>query len=478
MSGMLQTSKNALMLFSGNTTRMVATFLFFWYAANALGVQRFGMYSLVVTYFELLTSLSAAAAGNLLIREIARAPQDRDRLFSSASLLVSGLAVLLPIVVLPLLMPFQYSQETMLGIAIACLGLIPAAISVLYEEAFVAHQRAEFVTIGIAVECLVRVAISILLIWLGYGIIALSVVMVLSRIILLIVYRQMMQSFVGNHWRYDRQSLISFLRQWRVFAVENWMFTISTNLDMIILSSMLGEVAVGLYSAAWRYVRLGATAAKSFTRAAFPMMARLHTESQETFERVFRQTVFFMCLVALPIIAVVAVIPDRVVALIFKPEYAESAPILQILIAVMLFEFLNPFLSFTLFSQGKQRCSMYVAAIGLICSPILLLVLISQMGAVGAAIATVTSGLIATSTYFSFILPPAALLRIVLSIFRIILAAAGLALAIHFAAEQPWWAIFLLSGLVYGALLFVVGAIPLKDLQTFMHHQRSRKAAI
>jgi O-antigen/teichoic acid export membrane protein len=475
MVNLLRTGKNALMLFSGTATRMVATFLFVIFSANHLGPEGFGKYSLVVHYFELFVSLTATATGILLIREISRRPEDRDKLISSAMVLSSSLALITPFLLIPLGLGFKYSSETVWGIGIACLGLIPAGIAVIYEAVFVAKERAEFVTIGVAIECVFRIGISILLLFLGYGIVALSVVLVISRVILAITYFLLLRGICDHRLIGCRETIWQFGKRWRVFAAENWMATIYTNLDVIVLSTIVGEAAVGLYSAAWRYVRLGTVAAKSFTTAIFPTMAKMHAESNQSLASVFSQTFRIMVMTALPVIALVMVVPDRVVSLLFKEEYAQSAPILQILIWALLLEFLNPFLSHVLFSKGLQRYSMYVAAIGLMLNLTLMFLLVPQLGPRGAALACVTTGAAATVCYLVCMTDLPTFLELSGEFLRIIFAAAVMGVGVYFARDQSWIMIGTVSITAYGLMLLVVQGLRPSDLQ-FIKQSISRRA--
>lgn len=464
MSGAIRTTKNATMLFAGTLTRMVASFGFIIYAANHLGVENFGKYALVVHYFELFISLTAAAAGILLTRDIARWCGNRDKLFTAAATLVSFFALLAPLILLPASIGLGYSRDTLLALAIVCLGLVPAAVGVVYEAVFVALERAEFVTAGATIESLFRVVVSLWVLWLGYGIVELAVVMVLSRVTLVIAYFGLLRYFFNHRLQFNWKATWRFASRWRIFAAENWMATIYTSLDVIVLSAFIGEAAVGLYSAAWRYVRLGSVMAKSFTTAVFPVLSRAFYQSRESFQQIFQHAMRGMCLIALPIVAGVTVIPQQVVDLIYKQEYAAAAPVLQVLIWILLLEFINPFLSHVLFSQGKQRLSMYVAAMGLISNSILMVVLVNQLGVIGAAYACVFSGLVATLCYLYFTAELGLLPVLLREILRISVAASVMGLAVYQVAEHGWLVIAPVSVGVYLLMLVVVQAIRMSDL--------------
>lgn len=463
----LRTGKNAGMLLAGTMTRMVASFVFVIYCADQLGVEGFGQYSIAIHYFELFLSLTATAVGILLTRDLARWPRHSNQLITSAVML----AMLMCVAAIGLMnsvgIAIDYSSETCQALSIASLALIPASVCTVFEAVFVARERAEFLTVGVAVESLLKIGLSIAFLAAGYGIIALMWVVLGVRLALMLAYLIGLARIGSLRWNYHHRRSLRFVHCWRMFAAENWMASIYTNLDVIVLSWISGEVAVGIYSAAWKIVRLGSVIAKAYTTAVFPVMARLHSESKEAFKRLFRHTIRVMCTIALPAIVVVSIVPGRIIGLLFSDEYAPASVVLQALIWILLIEFLNPFLSHVLFAQGRQHKSMQVAAISLLVNSIATYVLVLRFGAVGAAIGTVLGGFVATCCYLMYAMPRTDVLATFTLIGRVSVAAIGMGAAVFVVRDGGWSFLLLVGGAVYAPLLFLVGAIRVADLRFF-----------
>lgn len=463
----IRTSKNTAMLLAGTLTRMIASFAFVIYCADQMGVEGFGKYSIAIHFFELFLSLTATAAGILLTRDLARWPRHAQQLFTSAVLLVLLLWMLAPACLWCVGASFNYSADTRAALLISSLALIPAAVCSIAEAAFVAKERAEYVTLGTAIESIGRIVLSVCVLAMGYGLLALVGVLFFVRAAMLIAYLRGLSKVGLLGWSFHPRRTRRFFARWRVFAGENWMATIYTSLDIIVLSWITGEVAAGLYSAAWKIVRLGSVFAKSYTTAIFPVMSRMYSQSRESFSQLHQHSIRVMCVIALPAIAFISVVPDRVIGLLFKEEFSEASAVLQVLIWVLLIEFLNPFLSHILFAQGKQRQSMHVAGISLAVNSIATYLLVTQFGAVGAALGTVLGGLVATVFYTVFAMNKTEILGSVLAGLRVLAAACGLAAAISFIPEASWPTLIALSAIVYGSLLFIVGAVRIEDIQFF-----------
>lgn len=467
LSSFIRTGKNASMLLAGSMTRMVAGFVFVIYCADKLGLEGFGKYSIAIHYFELFLSLSSTAVGILLTRDMSRWPRHTNQLVTSSIVLVSVASILSIVVMSSLSTLFSYSDDTHQLLLIAGITLIPASICAVFEAAFVARERAEFFTSGIAIESLIRIAASVWLLYNDFGLIWLLWIFLVVRCGLLTAYLIALKRMGGFQWKFHSKRTRRFFSRWRVFAAENWMATIYTNLDVIFLSWISGEAVTGIYSAAGKIVRLGSVVAKSYTTAVFPVMSRLYLESKDAFKKLYSHTIRIMFATALPAITAVMFIPDRIVNLFFSSEYTEAAPVLQVLIWVLLLEFLNPFLSHCLFAQGRQHRSMRVAAISLVVNTIATYLLVTWFAAVGAAAGTIIGGGVATCCYLFFAMSKREVILTFMLGIRVAIAALIMGIVVWTMRDVSWIVLLPSCLAIYVPMLFLVGAVRMTDIRFF-----------
>jgi len=465
-NGVLRVSKNTSVLLIGSVGKMALSFAFIVYVARYLGAEGFGKYALTQGYFDLFLSLSAMGLSILITREIAKNPSWLGRYLTASIILVTVLTIVANAILVIIPSLFGYAADTRSAILIASLALLPAAVSMMFEAAFVAFETAEYVTYGTMLESFLRTGLSLLVLVMGYGLLSLFVVLIVARICTLLLYFALLKwRFSGFHWDFDWPFLKELVRNWRVFALENWLSNIDNSLGLILLSIFHGEVAVGMYAAAAKVMRLGQSVAASFTTAVFPYMSRLFVESRHAFWRLSEGSLKYMLAFVLPIVLIISILADRIIILLYTDEYAPAIPILQVLIFVLPLYFINPFLSHTLFARGEQKKSLQVAVIKLAFFAALCIWLIPNWEGIGLAWARLLGALVAFCLYFVFLLQGERALRTLLMLGRTVLAAlilGGFLLALR---NIQLIVLLISGGGLYVLLLLILRVFSTNDLE-------------
>jgi O-antigen/teichoic acid export membrane protein len=393
-------TENAAALFMGRLLVMALSFVFLLSAARVLGVEGFGRYALIRTYFDLLLSISATGLSLLITREIAKAPASAPVYLGAAAPLALGVAVLFGGSLILLLPVTGYGPDVRALLWLACLALVPASLAVLSEAVFVAIEKAHYVMWGTFGEGLLYTGIGLVLLWLGYGIHSLFIVLVATRICLALAYATVLYRQFGHVYRRSSWVFMKELcRDWRLFAVENWLVNLTASIDVVVLSAFHREAEFGLYAAAGKIVNFGAPLVASFTSAMFPYMSRLYGESTQAFRRVSEESLKYMLAAAFPGVVAIAMFADLVIVTLYGEVYAAAVPVLRIVIWVFVLNFVNPFLSHLLFARGETAKSLRVAAVTFVVFLGLCLSLVPRWGAVGAASALLATRAVACVLY-------------------------------------------------------------------------------
>jgi len=181
--------------------------------------------------------------------------------------------------------------------------------------------------------------------------------------------------------------------------------TLQLNIDLFAAKSlghsdvMAGNYAVALTLASLLYFGLNALGA-----VIYPTVASLHDLAPKKAARVVRRSFEILLVMTLPATALIAAYSNNLVTLLFGSKYIYAGSILAILIVAYAFITAFSFLANALNGLGSSRYSSIIAAIGVLITLTLAVILIPVLGVAGAALANVTGGaviLIAVSVKLS-----------------------------------------------------------------------------
>ena len=463
---LLRVSKNASMVLLGTVIRMALAFAFVIYAARYFGVEGYGKFALTLNLFETFLSLSATGLCILVTRETAKDSAWLGRNLRAALTVVIALGAGAGGALCGVAYLAGYAPDTQQALSVAAIALLPASISTLAEAIFVAWERAEYVAVGTATESFARTGLCFVLLWSGYGLVSLFVVLIGTRLAQLGLYSVLvLRRLPRVEWRAEKGNMRVLLRQWRVFAAENWLSTLSNGMDEFLLSLFRGEAAVGIYDAAWKLIRLSAVVARAFTTAVFPYISRLYVRAEETFHRVNLHSIKYILAGLLPLVIGISVMSERIVLFLYGSQFASSVPVLRVLAWLMIPQFLNPFLSHILFARHEQHRSLIVAAVNLTTFGAASFLLIPAWGPVGAAVAVLTSALTAFCCYLAFCVWGRHSLKLLVILARQAVAAAVLCTFLFCMRNSDLLPVVLIGAALYATMLIALRIVTWSDFK-------------
>jgi O-antigen/teichoic acid export membrane protein len=162
--------------------------------------------------------------------------------------------------------------------------------------------------------------------------------------------------------------------------------------DVLVIGFFLSATYVTAYEIAWRIAGMVMLLSRSIGFTIFPSVSRLHAEEERSkIEDLVPPVIFGALLIVIPSIGGVYVLSTNLLTILFTSELAIAAPALLILTIGKIPQSMN--MIFGQFLQGINRPDLTVVptAVASILNLIMNLVLVGEIGLVGAAIATVGS---------------------------------------------------------------------------------------
>ncbi len=186
----------------------------------------------------------------------------------------------------------------------------------------------------------------------------------------------------------------ALLREALGLGVSRALGLLTYNLDSLLLGSLVGASAVGLYGAAYKPVTAGLALPLTWFLAIYPALSRTWLESRSAFEATVARSLRLSALFAVPLAVGGLLLAAPVVRFLFGDSYAPAAPALAILAVSGATVTLRGTYRMALQAAGRVREDLILAGAAAAANLVLNLALIPRFGIVGAASATVASELL------------------------------------------------------------------------------------
>jgi O-antigen/teichoic acid export membrane protein len=470
-SPVARVARNSLFPLATGLVNRALDFVFALIYLRLLGPQGTGAYTfavVIVGYFDILVNFGL---GTLLTREVARSPANSDRYFWNTLATRGGLAVavLLGAVALagPLAHPLEIGPEVGVAIVVLTLGMLPGALASTASAVFIAHERMEVPAAVTVLSTLAKVGLGTAALLAGWGIVGLAVVALLVNVLGAVVLSGLMGAMLG--WprvTFDGSFSRGLLWLSWPLMLNNLLNSLFFRIDAVLLKPLAGEVALGYYATAYKFIDGLQIIPSTFVLALFPILSRQAATDRGELARAFSLGLKVLLVVALPISVGSTLLAEPIVGLLAGSAFLpESALALQILIWFLPLSFVNGLTQYVLIALNRQRwitLSFFVGAVGNLA---LNLWAIPRYGFVGAAVVTVVSEWVLLAPFWYAVrqqLPPVPLLSL---IWRPTLAALIMGLAVWWLRDFNAWLSIPVGALIYGAVLLALGTVSRGEVQ-------------
>ncbi len=400
MSKRRQLFSNSFSILINRIAQSATAFVLFAAIARIRGPYELGQYTLALSYYFIFMTVASQGFKMLITRELARHPDETPLYLGNGTLLqlVACLASYTTLVLVVSLFPYQ--SDTALVCMVVGLAIIPFSLSNVTEAIFQGSEKMYLVAASTVPIYILRLGINFVLLKLGYGIIVVAWIQVMSEFVILAVEWALVTRHVKPIWRMNRTFMWRTMNSARSFVAIEGLAILQTRIQALILSLVAGEIVVGLYGAITQLLQPFQIITLSIITAIFPRLSKsAHTGVEH--QRQLTQTVIeVLLLVALPLaIALYFIGGDLLVFLYRNTGFAMAEGALKILSLVLVATaFIRP-LSYLLVANNLERVNVREVIVTTMISTIVSIPLIANYGLVGAALATLLTSLLALAQY-------------------------------------------------------------------------------
>ena len=370
----------------------VFSFLLFGAAARLLDEQTFGAYVLLMSLLMFFQACANLGLIPLLTREVAQNLDRAGGYLGGAAIIMIPASVLSWFLFPPLLRLIGASEMTsqagwILGAA------LPFTTAILMAEAlFLAHGKPQAIVLQNLLENIVRVALSLIFLFMGYGLSALLLIYVVMRGAGACFILSRMLKLPGTRPITPAMSvtkmLLAGLPTYGLMAMGAMFFF---KVDVIAVSTIQGEAMVGQYGAAYRLLAITFLLPDSFVGALFPRLSHMCANDPLRLSTMIPRFTRLILAVEIPICLTLAATSSVLLALIFGQGFLDTAPTLTVLALVLPFHTMNGLLGYLLQADGNEKTALYLVLGAVAANLMLTWPLTMAFGIIGAAIGTLLS---------------------------------------------------------------------------------------
>ncbi len=394
---------NTSWMFAEQMLRMVAGLLVGIWVARYLGPEQFGVFSYAIAFASLFSSIAKLGLGGIVVRDLVKEPEQRDRYLGTAFWLkLMGAILMLGIVAIAMQLSSS-DQLTNLYILIIASGAIFQSFEVV-DFYFQSKVLSKFVSICKMTQLFISSLLKLYFIFTGAELIYFVLITLVDQITLslslYIAYRfQKLGSFYGH---FNTAIAKRLLKDSWPLIFSGLLVTIYMRIDQIMIKEMLGAQEVGLFAAAVRLSEVWYFIPSIITASLFPSIVNAKKNSQAMYLQRLQKLSTLMTWLAIVIALPMTFASDLVVSLLYGHYYQGAGAVLAIHIWGAVFVFLGVASGVFFTVENYTKKSLYRTSLGALSNILLNLVLIPRYGINGAATATLLSQFIANFLYDFF----------------------------------------------------------------------------
>jgi polysaccharide transporter, PST family len=359
--------------------------------ARYLGPHDFGLFNATLAWVALFAGAAGFGIEAIVVRELVRRPAERFAILTTAislrgfgGILAAGTAVF-SAAIWPTVSP-------PVGLTAIAALITLFSLSEAIDLWFQAHLQARTAALARTGAFVVSTVVRIVLILQAAPVAAFLWLAAAEAVLISGLLGVILMKRIGGTVRpFSPQIAQALIRESWPNIIANLAGMAYLRADRVMLASMAGESAAGIYSAAANLVEVWYIVPMAVMNSATPILTRLHTSDPACFQRDLWRLARLHAMAAWGLAIVLAASAPWLVPMLFGPAYVPAIPVLALLAGAMPFVFLGVVASPWYLNQGLTLAAMRRHLCGGVLNIILNFLLIPQWGAAGAAAATVAS---------------------------------------------------------------------------------------
>ncbi|MBN1202841.1 MAG: polysaccharide biosynthesis C-terminal domain-containing protein [Anaerolineae bacterium] len=460
-------ARNATALALSNITSKGLMFAWQLILARWLGSAGYGVYGTIGALVAIGAAIPEFGMGLMVIRDVATSPKDAGRYLAATLTMQPVLAAAGYVVLMLAALLLGYDTDLRALLAFAAVNLLVDALGNMCHNQLLAVERMVLPAIIAAGHVALLMALATIALATDAGLWGLYTATLIAGLARTGVYWiVLLRTGTRPVFPLDRVVAWGLVVNGAPLALTSFLSLAYSHTDKLITTALIGTDDTGQLTAGFVIV-FGVIELLSTTVlvAVFPLMSRTYSSGQQTmFDFMLEKLAFFNLTLSLPIGIYTSLLAVPLSSLVFGPDYTRTADILRYLIWYTVVTMVGNVFSKALLVQNRQRLLLIIRSGGLGLNILLNLILLPELGVVGAAVATlIAEAVILVTILYVFDLSSDWWQRMINHLWRLGVAALALAGTVLLLREVHPLLAAVVGAPVYAGLVLVSGAVAQDD---------------
>ncbi len=385
-------------LFADKVLRMgVGLFVGVW-VARYLGPGQFGLLSYATAFVALFAAVASLGLDGIAVRDIVREPAHAGEILGTVFFLrlAGGLATLvLTVVCVSLLRPAEPLIRWLILIIAA--GTVFQAFDTI-DYWFQSQVQSRYTVIAKNTAFLLTALLKIVLLIIKAPLIAFASAGLIEILVgamgLVIAYKSHGQYLKSWGWRLPWAKRL--LRDSWPLILSGMVIAVYMRIDQLMLGGMIGDKAVGIYSAAVRVSEVWYFIPGTIVISVFPTIIKAKQQDHGLYIQRIQHLYTILVWTALVVAVPLTFLSTSIITKLYGQQYVRAGTVLSIHIWTALFVFYGIAKSAYIQSENMQFFSLICTSLGAVVNILLNIVLIKYYDVVGAAVASLFAQMTST----------------------------------------------------------------------------------
>jgi O-antigen/teichoic acid export membrane protein len=249
----------------------------------------------------------------------------------------------------------------------------------------------EYATVSIIVPKIIFAIAIYYLIRNNFGLAQILLAYLFSELARTIISFTYSQKILKYRLQIERVTCKDLIRKSLPFVLGYGLFMLYHRFDILMLSMMKGDAAVGLYSAAYKLTESLLFIPGALAATLMPVMAKQFDRDKDKLNYTYKLGIRYILMMILPITIGGVILGDRIISTVYGEEFLNSIVVFKVLTFTIIFNSLTSIQTAVLVAANKQQLNNISVSACAVLNIILNLLLIPQYSYAGAAVATLIS---------------------------------------------------------------------------------------